>query len=207
MQLFGHPGSTSTRKALMVFAEKGIKPDFTLVDLAKGEHKMPEHLQRQPFGQVPVLQDGDFMLYESRAMIRYLDEALGTNLAPKDAKGRAAMEQWISIEMANFAPTAMKIISQNILNPMAGKPADQAIVEQARTELATPLDIMEAQLAKTKYISGDTFTLADIGYMPDIEYLFAAKCGDLIERRPHVAKWWKDISGRKSWHVVTGKAN
>src|SRR4051812_27691948 len=111
MKVYGHPMSTCTRKVLATLAEREAPFELVLVDLMKGHHKAPEHLARQPFGQIPVLEEGDFRLYESRAIIRYLDEVLpGHKLTPSDAKGRAVMEQWISIESSNFTPHAMKII-------------------------------------------------------------------------------------------------
>src|SRR4051795_9201851 len=76
MKVYGHPISTCTRKVLATLAEKGAAFEFVVVDLFKGEHKAAEHLARQPFGQVPVLEHDDFRMYESRAIIRYLDEVL-----------------------------------------------------------------------------------------------------------------------------------
>jgi glutathione S-transferase len=52
MKVYGNPASTCTRKVLTVFAEKGVEPEFVTIDFAKGEHKSPEHMARQPFGQV-----------------------------------------------------------------------------------------------------------------------------------------------------------
>ncbi len=71
MKLFGHPLSSCTRKVLVTLSEKGATADFTLVDLFVAEHKAQQHLSRQPFGVIPVLDDDGFVLYESRAIIRY----------------------------------------------------------------------------------------------------------------------------------------
>jgi len=73
----------------------------------KGEHKAPANMARQPFGQMPSLEDGDFKLFESRAMIRYIDETLpGQALCPKDAKTRAHMNQWMSVESEDSPRTS-----------------------------------------------------------------------------------------------------
>src|SRR5271169_2565324 len=110
MKLYGHPMSTCTRKVLTTLAEKGHEADFVIVDLMKGEHKQEAHVARQPFGRVPALDDGGFWLYESRAIVRYLDEKLaGPKLTPADIQDRASMEQWISVEYSYFSPAAMKI--------------------------------------------------------------------------------------------------
>ena len=205
MKLYGHPMSTCTRKVLATLAEKKHKADFVLVDIMKGEQKNPEFLARQPFGQVPALEDDGFSLYESRAIIRYLDGKLpGQSLTPTDLQSRARMEQWIHIEQSYFSPAAMKLIMQNMLAPMRGGTPDAAIVKKGREELDVVLDITEKALAKQEYLAGGTFSLADITWMPYVEYLFPAKGGDAITSRPNVAAWWNRVSSRASWKEVVG---
>jgi glutathione S-transferase len=207
MKLYGHPGSTCTRKVLTVLAEKGVKPDFHVVELGKGEHKMPEHMARQPFGQVPALDDDGFKLYESRAMCRYIDETRpGTKLTPADPKARAIMEQFISIEYSHFSPPAMKIVYQKVFHPMRGLPTDEAAVEEGKKGLDRVLPVLEKQLKDNAYLAGEAFSLADIMYMPYIEYLYAGKTADQIERNERVHAWWKNVSDRPSWKIATGKA-
>ncbi len=204
MKLYGNPGSTCTRKVLATFAEKGVTPEFELIDLGKGDHKKPEFVARQPFGQVPVLDDNGFVLYESRAIIRYLDEVLpGASLTPKDPKGRATMEQWISIETSNFTPHAMGIIYQLVFGPMRKVEPDLAKVAASKEKLSICCDILEKQLAKGPHLLGDNFSLADICYMPYVQYLMPTSEADVITSRPNLAAWWKTVSERASWKKVT----
>jgi glutathione S-transferase len=70
LKVFGHPMSTCTRKVLTTVNELGLPHEFVVVDFATGEHKQPAHLSRQPFGQVPAIDDDGFALYESRAICR-----------------------------------------------------------------------------------------------------------------------------------------
>lgn len=74
LQLHGAPYSTCTQRVLFAAYELGLEVNLVMVDLMKGEHKQPGHLEKQPFGQIPFLVDGDVHLYESRAIIRYLNE-------------------------------------------------------------------------------------------------------------------------------------
>ncbi len=206
MKLYGIPFSTCTRKVLTILAEKNAKADFVNVDITKGEGKNDDHLARQPFGQIPAIDDDGFVLYESRAILRYLDSKLpGVALTPADPQTRALMEQWISVETSNFTPHAMKLIYETIFHPMRGIPTDPNKVSEARAALSRTLDVMETQLGKTPFIAGSEFTLADIGYMPYIEYVVAGGNGDLFESRANVARWWKTISERPSWKTATGK--
>jgi glutathione S-transferase len=206
MKIYGNPISTCTRKVLTTLAEKQATFELVTIDLMKGEHKQPAFLAHQPFGQVPALEDGDFKLYESRAIIRYLDETLpGQSLTPKDPKGRAVMEQWISIESANFTPHAMTYIGQYIFSKMRGQEPNLAKVEEAKPKLELALDVMDKHLAKGPHFLGDQFTLADICFLPYFEYAMNTPAKDIIGARSHVAAWWKRTSERASWKKATAK--
>lgn len=207
MKLYGHPMSTCTRKVLTVLAEKNARFDFEVLDFKKGEHKSPEHLARQPFGVVPSFDDDGYALYESRAICRYLDETLpGTTLTPATAKERGLMEQWISVEHSYFTPAAMKIIYQKLLAPMFGGSPDEAVVREGRDALAKPIAVLDKHLSGgSDYLVGNQFTIADICYLPYIEYLFASEQGDLITGHKHLAAWWNRCSERKSWRIASGK--
>jgi glutathione S-transferase len=196
------------RKVLTTLAEKGHRAEVVLVDLMKGEHKKPEHLARQPFGVIPVFEDDDgFQIYESRAIIRYLDAKLsGPSLVPEDLKERGRMEQWISIEQSNFSPAAMKVVMQVMFAPMRGAQPDQQIIEQGKTDASKALDVLEKALAGREFIAG-SFSLAEITWMPYVDYLIAAGGADLVNNRENVAAWWKRISARPSWQQATGKAS
>ena len=206
MKVFGHPMSTCTRKVLCLLAEKNAPFDMEVVDLMTGEHKGDAYRARQPFGQIPSIDDDGFALDESRAIRRDLDGKLeGPLFTPKDPKGRATMEQWISIETSNFAVPAMKIVSQKIMAPMRGATPDEAIIADGRKGVERCLDVMETTLGKSKYIAGDALTLADIGFLPYVEYLFACGEGGPIDSRPNVKRWWTELSERPSWKKATGK--
>lgn len=206
MKVYGHPASTCYRKVATTLAEKGHEAEFQLVDLMKGEQKKPEFMALQPFGVVPVLDDNGFILYESRAIIRYLDQTLpGPSLTPSDAKARGVMEQFISIEHSYFAPGAAKVFMQALFMPMMGKEPDQAIIEQGKGDASRALDVLARHLEKHEYLAPTGFSLADICYLPYVEYLHASKAGDLISSRPSVAAWWERISSRPSWKKVAGR--
>ncbi len=206
MKLFGFPGSTCTRKSLFVLHEKGAAFEFIPVDLLKGEHKAPAHMARHPFGVVPVLENGDFRLFESRAIIRYLDQVLpGASLTPAGAEDRARMEQWISVEHGYFSPPAMKAIMNIWYSSMAGNAPDQETVNAGVAGAGKALDVIEAALVGKDYLAG-TFSLADVVYAPYLQYLQDMGLGAVIGDRPNVAAWWARVSGRPAWQKAIGKA-
>ncbi|WP_437961851.1 glutathione binding-like protein [Sorangium sp. So ce119] len=204
MKLYGHPMSTCTRKVLTVLAEKGHEAQFVLVDLMKGEQKTPEHLARNPFGVIPALEDEDFTLYESRAIMRYLDQKLpGASLTPTELRARALMDQWLSVEQSYLSTPAVKILFQRVIHPMRGQQSDESVVQASSGEIARALDVVDRALAGQEYLAGSSFSLADIAWMPYLQCLVISKVGELITDRPNVAAWWKRISARPSWQKAS----
>jgi glutathione S-transferase len=207
MKIYGNPMSTCTRKVLMTIAEKGGSAELVTVDLGKQEQKSAEHVARHPFGVVPVLDDDGFVIYESRAIIRYLDHRLeGQDLTPSDTRERARMDQWMQIEQSYLTPNLMQILYNTLFAKMFGRPVDKDALAKGKAGTEKALDVLEKHLESgTKYLAGDTFSLAEITWMPYLEYLFPAEHGDLINSRARTKAWWETISSRPTWKHVTGK--
>lgn len=205
MKLYGHPFSTCTRKVLTTLAEKGHEAQFVMVDLMKGEHKAPQYTAKHPFGVVPFFEDDGFTMYESRAIIRYLDAKLpGPKLTPSDLPSLGRMEQWMSVEQSYFSPSSMAIIMELFFKGMRGEKPDMDKVNKGRDGTAKALDVVDRALMAQAYLAGDTFSLADICWMPYLQYLSATPHGTLISERPHVKSWWQRLSTRPSWKRVNG---
>ena len=79
-----------------------------------------------------------------------------------------------------------------------------AIVEQGRAGAGRALDVAERTLSKQEFFGGKSLTLADISWMPYVQYLFAAEAGDLVTSRPGTRAWWERVSTRPSWKKVAG---
>ncbi len=112
------------------------------------------------------------------------------------------MEQWISIETSEFSPNAMKFIYQYVFQ----RPQEPGVIEAAGKALDTTCAVMEAQLAKTPFLAGAELSIADIGFMPYIEYAMGSPAKDIFAKYPHVMAWWNKISERPTWRRVSGKA-
>ena len=201
LKIFGHPMSTCTRKVLMTLAENGTPHEMNLVDFAKGEHKAQPHLGRQPFGQIPAIDDDGFAFFESRAICRYLNEKVSGKLVPSDLKERALMEEWISVETSNFTPHAMKFIYHYTFK----RTQEDAVLAAAATSLDTAFSVMEARLTKTPYLAGDQFTLADLFFMPYLEYGMGSPIKEQLAKYPHVSAWWNKVSERPTWQKTAGR--
>jgi glutathione S-transferase len=205
MKVHGHPMSTCTRKVLTTLAEKGHEAQFVLVDLMKGQQKSPEYMAKHPFGVIPFFEDDGFTMYESRAIIRYLDAKLsGPKLTPSDLPSLGRMEQWMSIEQSYFTPNCMGIVMEMFFKPMRGGKPDMDKVSKARDETAKVLDVVDRALMTQGHLAGDRFSLADVCWMPYLQYLSATPHGTLITERPHVKSWWERLRTRPSWKKVNG---
>lgn len=199
MKIFGDPRSTNTRKVLTTLAELDMPYEFEHVDFALGEHKQPSHLSRQPFGQMPALDDDGFVLYETHAMVRYLNARAGGALMPKDLRARAVADQWMSIESANFAAHAMKFVYHYLLKMKQ----DPSVLENASAAFDNTLSILAARLSQHPFVAGASFTLADICFMPYFEYTLLTPAKDIVAKYPSILAWWNQVRERPSWQAAT----
>ncbi|XP_068655070.1 glutathione S-transferase F9-like [Aristolochia californica] len=206
VKVHGPAYASAARRVLACLIEKDVEFEIVPVDLIKGEQKGPEYRKLQPFGTVPVVQDGDFTLYESRAILRYYAEkysAQGTNLLGKNLEERAHVEQWLEVEGQNYQPHIYTLVLQLLFFPKMGKTADEKTVKESEENLAQVLDIYEERLSTSKYLAGDFFSLADLSHLPFTHYLVNdMEKGYMIKDRKHVNAWWEDISSRPSWKKV-----
>ncbi|KAG6557492.1 hypothetical protein Mapa_000765 [Marchantia paleacea] len=208
VKVYGIPMSTATRNVMMALMEKDVDFELVTVDMKNLGHKKPEHLAMNPFGKVPVYQDDDVTLFESRAINRYIAskyEGQGTPLLGSTPAEQALVQQWMEVEGQNYYPPIGALITQLFFNKIfKGEGPDEAIVEVNEAKFNDVLDVYEARLSESKYLAGDFFSLADICHLAHTEY-FMAHTGkaDLINSRKHVAAWWKDISTRPTWKKVT----
>ncbi|XP_058782412.1 glutathione S-transferase F10-like [Vicia villosa] len=200
------PNYGNPKRVLVCLFEKEVEFETVDIDIFKGEHKQPDFLKLQPFGELPLIQDGDFTLYESRAIIRYYAEKYknqGTELLGKTIEERGLIEQWLEVEAHNFQPPIYKLITNIMLAPLMGNPVDQKVIEESDEKIKKVLDVYEERLSKTKYLAGDFFSLADLSHLAPGHYLVnKTGRGNLVSERKHVSAWWDDISNRPSWKKV-----
>jgi glutathione S-transferase len=207
MKLYGHPLSSCTRKVLCTLAEKSAAAELVTIDLFAGEHKQPAHLARHPFGVVPVLDDAGFVLYESRAIVRYLDAKLpGVRLVPAAARDVARMDQWLSVDQSYIAPHVRTLATQRIVRPHRGLLPEPGPIAEAEAELVRGFAAIDRELAGTCYLAGDGFSLADISLAPYVAALAMVGAEHAIADRSHLARWWATVSERASWRRAVGRA-
>jgi glutathione S-transferase len=199
LKIYGLGSSTCTQRVIMSALESGADFEIHPVDIRKGENKKQEHLARQPFGLIPVLDDAGFILYESRAIARYVNDSRGKKLTPVTPHERGVMEQWISLEQGTITPEVSGIVSQRVFNPMMGGKTDDNKVKEHDQKIKLGLDVLDKHLSTNMYCSGNTFSLADIFFMPYFNLLLQTPEAHNLTSRPHIVAWWKRVSARPTW--------
>jgi len=190
----------------MALLESGVDFEYHHVDMKSNGHKSPEFLKRQPFGKVPAFAQGDFTLFESRAIMRHVAAKFAPGLVPAVAEDAAIMEQAISVEYSYFYPAFMPIYRERMLKADKGLLPDEAAAEAAITELGPVLDVMDRLLASKEYFAGGSFSLADLTFMPYIHCFDRLRIGTMLAERPNLAAWWAHVAARPTWVYVTSGA-
>lgn len=109
---------------------------------------------------------------------------------------------WLEVESQQYDQPASKLVWELGIKPMLGLSMDPKVVEENEAKLSTVLGIYEKKLSESKYLAGDSFTLADLHHLPTIHYLMNSQTKMLFESLPHVSAWVADITARPAWSKV-----
>ncbi|KAG9087249.1 hypothetical protein FS749_003064 [Ceratobasidium sp. UAMH 11750] len=207
VKLHGIQYSTCTRRVIATCNEIGVNVTIVPIDLAKGEHKTEEYINKKhPFAIIPVLEDEDgFQIYESRAISRYLVAKYGKGSPllppPSDIKAYGLFEQAASVEYSSFDPSASGLAFERVFAPGKGLTTNEVLAEKYVATLKSKMDGYERILSKSKYLAGDTFTLADLFHLPYGAMVYKLE-PSLFDSKPGVKRWWDDISSREAWKAA-----
>jgi glutathione S-transferase len=194
MKIYDFPLSPNCRKVRAVVYELGLKPDFVPVNIFKGEARTPEMLALNPNAKLPVLVDGDFVLWESNAIVSYLANA--TPLLPTSSRERADVDRWGDWQLAHLGPAIGKVAFERLVKPMTGQGApDQAIVDVGTADFAKFTAVLEASLGSREYVAG-RLSVAD--FILTSMYTIAATVGLEAAPYPRVNAWLGRVLARDS---------
>ncbi|KAJ3566693.1 hypothetical protein NP233_g6841 [Leucocoprinus birnbaumii] len=208
LKLHAFPKSPNVTRLAVLLHEKNIPYQFVMVDTVGGEHKTPAYLTKQPFGQIPYMDDEGFILYESWAIARYICEkyrAQGPDLLPTELHKYALFEQAVSVEQTNFQPHAQAIVHEGFVKELVYKQKPNTIrLEEAKKKMETSLDVYETILSKQKYLAGDELTLVDLIHLGWGAHLARGGFNGLKdpEKWPNVVRWFSELESRPSWQAV-----
>ncbi len=196
--LHGPNYSTYARTARLALEEKGVPYTLNEVDILTGKGHAPDHLARHPWGKVPAFEHDGFLLFETLAITRYVDEAFpGPALQPADPRARARMTQLCGIvDSYGYGAIVGKLFWQEAVVPLQGGTPDAALAAEGLTGAEQALSVIES-LMEGGLLCGDALSLADLHLVPVVEYLRMTKGGAVaLAARPKLAAWWEKMNAR-----------
>jgi glutathione S-transferase len=197
LQIIGGPQSNFVWATRIACAEKGV-PYQHVVAMPH----TPEVDAIHPFGKIPVMRHGDVTLCESRAIISYIDRAFdGPALLPRDPVAAAQIEQWVSIVCMTIDPLWVRqYYASYVLAARAGRrEPDRARIEETIPKMEPQFAIMDRAIAKTGYLAGESFTLADAFLTPIVFYMNAVpESAGLMAKSLHLKSYLERQMARPS---------
>jgi glutathione S-transferase len=193
LKLHHHPFSTFSRRVRIALLEKNIPCELIELDMMARAHRGPAYLALNPYGRVPTLEEDGFILYESTAILEYLEATHPTpSLVPADARGRAHVAMHMKLCDIQMARQTGTIIFPKRFLPK--ERWDEAAMAQAKKEIEKHLEIVDAQLKGKDYLVGNHYSLVEVCYTPFVEFL------PLMDITPpaNVAAWVRRMLERPS---------
>jgi glutathione S-transferase len=205
MKLYYHPISTTSRPLLMFAADNNLAIEFQVIDLFTGEHVQPPYLAKNPSGLVPMIEDGDFRLTESSAILKYLAEKNNLPTYPKDLRQRARVNErmdWLNTQF--YRDFGYGLVYPQLF-PNLKRPNDEqqkGVIAWGKEKAKGWLKVLDENLIgpKNDYLCGNELTIAD--------YLGAAflTAGDTVRCNlstyPNITRWLNKMKARPNWAKV-----
>ena len=205
MKLYYHPVSTTSRPVVLFAAESGIDLDYQIVDLFSGAQYQPEYGAVNPSRQVPVLEDGEFRLTESSAILKYLADEIGSPAYPKDLRQRARVNERMDWLNTGFYRDFSYGFLYPQIFPFMRRP-DEVVqagtVAWGKDKALTWLKVLDESLIgpRNAYLCGEAITLAD--YLGSMMVLGGEAIDCRFGAYPNICRWLDNMKKLKSWPKV-----
>jgi len=202
MRLYLHPAAPNCLKVMVVGAHLEIPLEHQVVDLFQNDQRSPEYLAINPGGLVPALRDGDFLLWESNAIMQYIaSKEEPTTLWPADHRVRADVSRWQCWELAHWSPAVGTYLRENMFKKIkGGGEPDASELKQADDRFHPLAQLLDRHLTKRTYLVGDQLTLADISVAAFLVYAERARVP--LEGYLNIRRWLSQVKGLQAWQAM-----
>jgi glutathione S-transferase len=199
MKLYQNPISHNCRRATIVAAHLGLPVELEAVDVTKGENKTPEYLADNPNGMIPTLVDGDFTLWESRAIMQYLAaKKPEAGLLGANERERADVTRWLLWDASHLNRHVGAIMFEKVVKGLFKMgPPDEAVIKTAQEQVKRFYGVLETCLAGKTYLVGERLTIADLSVA--CAFTFADMVGVPLGDFPNIKAWLARISALDAW--------
>jgi glutathione S-transferase len=192
--LYGFPRSTFVNIVRLILTHKDVAYGFHDLEPVMGK---AEHLALHPFDRVPILKHGDFTVYETSAIVTYVDEAFpGQRLTPQDVRARGRMNQWISAVNSYYYPYMIyHVTHERIVFPELGIATDEKVVAHALPKVELGLGVLERELSDGRdYLLGSELSIADFYLLPStFAFSLTEEGRTLYPKFPAFCRWRERI--------------
>lgn len=205
MKIYYHPVSTTSRPLMLFAQENGLDIEFQIVDLMKGEHVQPPFSEMNPNQLVPVLEDGDFRLTESSAILKYLADKFESPAYPKDLKARAKVNEtmdWINTQLCRDFAYGLVYPQIFPTHKRATDDLQKGTLSWAKDRAQKWFKVLDQHIIgpDKAYLCGDQITIADY-----FGSSFVA-LGEIIRTDfkgyPNISRWLENMKKLKTWNKV-----
>lgn len=196
LEIIGVPQSNYVWTCAIAATEKGLTLRIVPVRAHDGEAG-----RIHPFGKIPCMRHGDFTLWESRAILSYIDHAFpGPALAPRDPKGAALVEQWLSAVNTTIDPVLVRQYMVHYIFPTTpDRQPDRTRIDAALKPMQRCIDVLDGAVSSTGHLVGSAFTLADMNIMPILFYARRfPESRAMIDAKPALLAYVKTHEARPS---------
>lgn len=193
---------TSAGRCYVMLEECGLSYKQIIPDMSKREHKAPEYLHINPNGKVPTLKDGNFVIWESIAINRYLAEKYKPEFLGNTIEEKSLIDQWSVWSMTELQPPMVDLLIQMVFVPADKR--DQAIIEKAKSRIPDRLKILDNAIANKTYMIANQFTLADLNLASVAK--IGLSLGYDYKEYPNLTRWLMNIKERESFRKVSAMA-
>jgi glutathione S-transferase len=199
MRLYYFPASLNARRAVMTAIHLGVDVDLVVVDLAKGEQRRADFLEKNPNGKVPVLEDDGFVLSESHAIMQYLaDRTPDQSLYPGELRARADVNRWLFWSAHHFTPAVSILNWENCVRRILGLgEPDPVAVKRGEALVTEGARVLDAHLAGKPWIAQDRLTLADLAIAAPLMVIRQAKLP--VNDFANLMVWLRRVQSLDAW--------
>jgi glutathione S-transferase len=201
--VYGVPGSPFMRAVLVGLEEK--RQPYRIEAMSPGDSRTDTYRAKHPFARIPLIEHGDFRLYETQAILRYIDQVFPEPaLQPADARSAARMNQLIGInDWYLFPQVSVGIVFQRIVGPvLLGLSPDEGIVAATVPKARVCLGEITRLLDEQKFLAGDRLTLADVLIAPQLAYVAMTPEGKELLEGTKLAAWLGRMTARPSMQAT-----
>lgn len=201
LKIYGRNTSSNVQKAMWAVGELNLKFERFDIGGAFGKNREPDYLAMNPNGLVPTLVEGDFILWESNSIVRYLARTYGAGtLEPSDPKAIARANQWMDWQLSVAGPAIFHAFWGLIRTPEDKR--DMAAIAESQRKTTEAMTILDAWLGRSAFVAGDRFSMGDIP-VGIIAYRFRQLCPDRPDM-PHLERWYAAIEKRQAFQDQVG---